>query len=229
MHEAMASSLDLQKLSSRLLICFAPMLFLSIGVNVKQAATMRFEFCTACAMKHGSPRFWGRTGFKVCSKVYQKRCRATRAAEVSEKRSASQKSGRSSASNPPIQACLKGAQQIIPRSLNTAGWRTLLGHVGDTDHTGSRLVNAFARTDVQSMNIARRMLMKMGGSYAESQNCIFALAFCFLLYWSWPVISCVTAMCSHGLQGISSYGVRSDTYRIFDFYNDFFVRDGVLV
>ena len=153
------------------------MLFLTFGVNVKQAATMKSEFCTACAMKHGSPRFWGRAGFKVCSKVYHKRCRATRAAEVSEKRSASQKSGRSSPSNPPIQVCLKGAQQIVPRSLNTARWRTLLGHVGDTDHTGSRIANAFVRTDVQSMKIARRIMMKMGGSYAESQNSIFVLAF----------------------------------------------------
>ena len=138
------------------------MLFLTFGVNMKQAATMKFEFCTACAMTHGSPRFWGRTGFKVCSKVYQKRCRATRAAEVSEKRSASQKSGRSAAWNPPIQVCLKGAHQIIPRSLNTAGWRTLLGHVGDTDHTGSRIVNAFVWADVQSMKIAFRIMMKVG-------------------------------------------------------------------
>ena len=72
-------------------------------------------------------------------------------------------------------------------------------------------------------------MMKMGGSYAEPQNCIFVLAFCFLLYWSWPVVSCVKVMCSYDLRGMSAIDLKFEIYRIFDFYNDFFVRDGVLV
>ena len=167
------------------------------GVNIKHAATMRSEYCAACAMTHSSFRFWGQTPFKVCSKMYQKRCRDARTARTLKKQIASKRTERSTASNPPTLACLERAQQIIPRTLNTAAWRILLDHVGDTDHTGSRIVNAYVRADVQSMKIARRIMMKMGGSYAESQNSIFALAFCFLLYWSWPVISRVTAMYSN--------------------------------
>ena len=88
-----------------------------------------------------------------------------------------------------MSASIAHALKTVPRNLFTAPWKRLLDHVDQTDHTGAKIVNAIGRGDVQAMKVARKMMIRKGGAFSKPKNQIYFLAFCFLLYWSWPCLN----------------------------------------
>ena len=116
----------------------------------------------------------------------------------------------------------------MPRHLHTSAWKRLLDHVGDTDHTGARIVNVIGRADVQAMSISRRIMRKKGGTYLKSHTQIYLLALTFLIYWSWPSISFITGLLNDGTDIFCKTAMKASIKCVEQLYADFCVRDGML-
>ena len=186
-----------------------------------KAKKLKYDFCTACNKRHGSLRFHGRVGFKLCSDVYRARWRRMRAATVAQESFAMKR-----ATTPPETVSLRS----VPRGIHVVPWRILLDRVGDRDHTGARIVNALVRPDVQAMKVARAILLQRGGQYGRVHFSVFILSFCFLLYWSWPVVSLVSSVLSYEFIDLFDKQVLRKVVRdVLKLYSCLYVRDGALV
>ena len=211
-------------------ICLAAVMVPIGGVNVMKASRRKIAYCTACQKKHSSYHFWGSARFLVCSRVYQARRKQAVNAVHASTREKRRKVIKAQSTKPPWTASLKDAMAVAPRGVHTAGWRILLQHVGDVDHTGARIVNALARADVNAMKVARRVLIDRGGVVGQPQTGVFLLAFCFLLYWSWPVMTFLTGLLDHAPETLWSVKVLAmELDRVMKLYAPFYVRNGILV
>jgi hypothetical protein len=80
------------------------------------------------------------------------------------------------------------------------------------------------------MKVARHMLAKTGGKFGKPQSTVFFLGFVFLLYWSWPAVSLVHAVTKHSFASALDAKTLEAVFKdIFDLYEPFRVRDGMLV
>ena len=91
-------------------------------------------------------------------------------------------------------------------------------------------MNPLARADVNAMKVARRVLIDRGGVVGQPQTGVFLLAFCFLLYWSWPVMTFLTGLLDHAPETLWSVKVLAmELDRVMKLYAPFYVRNGILV
>ena len=216
-----------KRFAREMLLCSILCLDWCYGVNVMKSMNVKIDFCIACNKRHSAPWFRGPKGSRVCSKMYQKLARQARNAKKVLKKP--KRAPKSMSETPPMTASLAHALKTVPRNLFTAPWKRLLDHVDQTDHTGARIVNAIGRADVQAMRVARKMMLKKGGAFSKSKDQIYLLAFCFLLYWSWPVISFTTGVISSGRDILCQDNMRVNVDAVIAVYKGFYVRNGMLV
>jgi hypothetical protein len=80
------------------------------------------------------------------------------------------------------------------------------------------------------VKVAQKMLVREGRHFANPAIQIHIIAFCFLLYWSWPVCAFISAIRGSGQDDLRSMTwLKSHMDTVIAFYEGFYVRDGMLV
>ena len=67
--------------------------------------------------------------------------------------------------------------ESLPKEISTKGWRVLRDHLGNTDHTDTRIICGVVRPDIQIMKVDRTIPAKASRNIEKPQSNVFFLGF----------------------------------------------------